>query len=88
MNEIMEKVEKIVKQVQKDPKMLAKFKTEPVKVVEQLLGVDLPDALVKNVIAGVTDALKNDGKKDGKEDDGKLDMDDLKGAANLLKKLF
>ena len=88
MNEIMEKVEKIVKEAQKDPKLLAKFKDEPVKVVEQLLGVDLPDALVKNVIAGVTDALRNDGKKGDKEDDGKLDMDDLKGAANLLKKLF
>ena len=87
MNEIKEKIEKVVKEIQKDPKMLAKFKTEPVKVIEQLLGVDLPDALVKNIIDGAMDALKNSGKKDeGK--DGKLDMDDLKGAANLLKKLF
>lgn len=84
MNEIMEKVEKIVKEVQKAPKLLAKFKDEPVKVVEQLLGVDLPDALVKNIIDGAKDALKDSAKKD----DGKLDMDDLKGAANLLKKLF
>lgn len=84
MNEIMEKVEKIVKEVQKDPKLLAKFKDEPVKVVEQLLGVDLPDALVKNIIDGAKDALKDSAKKD----DGKPDLGDLKGAANLLKKLF
>ena len=84
MNEIKEKIEKVVKEIQKDPKLLSKFKTEPVKVIEQLLGVDLPDALVKNIIDGAMDALKDGGQKD----DGKLDMDDLKGAANLLKKLF
>ena len=84
MNEIMEKVEQIVKEVQKDPKMLAKFKDEPVKVVEQLIGVDLPDALIEKIIDGAKDALKNEGTKD----DGKLDMDDVKKAANLLKKLF
>ena len=80
MNEIMEKVEKVVKEIRKDPKMLAKFKDEPVKVIEKLLGVDLPDALVKNVIDGVMDAIKDDGKKDDK-----FDLDD---AAKLLKKLF
>lgn len=84
MNEIMEKVEKVVKEVQKDPKMLAKFKDEPVKVIEKLLGVDLPDALVKNVIDGVMDAIKDDGKKDDKKDD-KLDLGD---AVDLLKKIF
>lgn len=92
MNEIMEKVQKIVGEIQKDPKLLAKFKAEPVKVIEQLLGVDLPDALVKNVIDGVMDALKNEGKaedkKDEKKDDGKLDMGDIADAAKLLKKLF
>ncbi len=79
MNEIKEKVEKLVKEVQKDPKLLAKFKDEPVKVVEKLLGVDLPDALVKNIIDGAMDALKDDKKDD------KFDLDD---AAKLLKKLF
>ncbi len=84
MNEIKEKVEKIVKEIQKDPKMLAQFKNEPVKVVEKLMGVDLPDALIEKIIDGVKDSIKADDKKD----DGKLDMDDIKGAANLLKKLF
>ena len=64
MNEIMEKVEKIVKEVQKDPKLLAKFKDEPVKVVEQLLGVDLPDDIVEKVVAGVKAKITADAAKD------------------------
>lgn len=93
MNEmIAKKVEEAINAIKKDPKLLAQFKTEPVKVIEQLLDVDLPDALVKNVIDGVMETLKNDGKADGqkdeKKDDGKLDMGDLADAAKLLKKLF
>ena len=33
--------------------MLKKFNTEPVKVVEELIGIDLPDDLVEKVIDGV-----------------------------------
>jgi hypothetical protein len=33
--------------------MLKKFKENPVKVVEELVGIDLPDELVEKVVDGV-----------------------------------
>ncbi len=49
-----EKIDKIVKTIQSDPKILANFQKDPIKVVEGLIGVDLPDDQIK----GVVDAVK------------------------------
>ena len=81
---ITKKIEEAIKAIKKDPKMLVQFKDEPVKVIEKLVGMDLPDEIVLAVIDGIKKDLTDDDKKD----DGKLDMDDVKKAANLLKKLF
>ena len=51
--DIKAKINELVEKIKNDPKMLAEFKTEPVKVVEKLLGVDLPDDVVEKVIDGV-----------------------------------
>ena len=51
--DIREKIEVIVEKVQKNPAMLEKFNTEPVKVVEELVGIDLPDELIEKVVDGV-----------------------------------
>ena len=51
--DIKAKINELVEKIKSDPKMLAEFKTEPVKVVEKLLGVDLPDDVVEKVIDGV-----------------------------------
>ena len=51
--DIKEKIEAIVEKVQKNPAMLKKFNTEPVKVVEELVGIDLPDELIEKIIDGV-----------------------------------
>ena len=51
--DIREKIEAIVEKVQKNPAMLKKFNTEPVKVVEELVGIDLPDELIEKVVDGV-----------------------------------
>ena len=51
--DIREKIEVIVEKVQKNPAMLKKFNTEPVKVVEELVGIDLPDELIEKVVDGV-----------------------------------
>lgn len=47
--DIKVKVEEIVGKVKKDPKMLEKFRSQPVPVVEELIGVDLPDDQIKKV---------------------------------------
>ena len=41
--DIKKKVEELVEKIQKDPKLLTEFKKNPVKVVEAIVGIDLPD---------------------------------------------
>lgn len=47
------KIQAIVEKIQKDPALLKKFNTEPVKVVEELVGIDLPDEMIEKVVDGV-----------------------------------
>lgn len=46
-------VEKAVKKLMDNPSLMKKFDKEPVKVIEELIGVDLPDDLVNQLIAGI-----------------------------------
>lgn len=46
---IKKKVDELVKEIQKDPALLKKFKEKPIKVVEELIGIDLPDDQIKQV---------------------------------------
>ena len=41
--DIKNKVEELVAEIQKNPKLLAQFKENPVPVIEKLVGMDLPD---------------------------------------------
>lgn len=47
--DIKAKVNELVEKIKKDPKLLEQFKEEPIKIVEELLGVDLPDDQIKQV---------------------------------------
>jgi hypothetical protein len=51
--DIKEKIEAVVKKLMADKNLMAKFEKNPAKVIEELLGVDLPDELVNNIIDGV-----------------------------------
>ena len=73
--DIKEKIEEVVNKLKSNPALLKKFDKEPVKVLEELLGVDLPDDLVEKLIDGVKiklaatkvgDALEGLGKLFGK----------------------
>ena len=46
---IKKKAEELVKKIQNDPALLKKFKENPIKVVEGLIGIDLPDDQIKQV---------------------------------------
>lgn len=46
---IKKKAEELVKKIQSDPALLKKFKENPIKVVEDLIGIDLPDDQIKQV---------------------------------------
>ena len=51
--DIKEKIEAVVKKLMSDKNLMEKFEKNPVNVIEELLGVDLPDDLVNNIIDGV-----------------------------------
>ena len=51
--DIKAKIDEVVNKVKSDGKFAEKFKSEPVKAVEDVIGVDLPDDVVKNVVDGV-----------------------------------
>lgn len=46
---IKSKAEELVKKIQSNPDLLKQFRENPVKVVEDLIGIDLPDDQIKQV---------------------------------------
>lgn len=71
--DIKDQVTKAVEKITKDPNMKEQFKKDPTKTVEQVMGVDLPDDVMKKVIDGVK---------------AKISVDKASGIAGSLKKLF
>ena len=71
--DVKEKVEEIVQKLQKDPALLKSFQDDPIKTLERVTGVDLPDDQLKPLIAGIK---------------AKLAATDIGGALDGLKKLF
>ena len=51
--DIKAKIEQVVGKLLSDKTLLNKFNQNPVAVIEQLVGVDLPDDLVNQLIDGV-----------------------------------
>ena len=62
--DIKAQIEMLVKKVTSDPTLMQQFKTEPIKAVEKVLGVDLPDDVIEKVIAGVKAKIAADGAQD------------------------
>ena len=49
-----------MEKIQENPKLLQQFKTEPVKVIETLIGMDLPDDQIEKVVELVKAKLDMD----------------------------
>lgn len=71
--DIKAQITTVVEKITKDPKLQEQFKKEPVKAVEQVLGVDLPDDVINKIVDGVK---------------AKLTADKASGVVDSLKKLF
>jgi hypothetical protein len=71
--DIKEKVDELVKKLQEDPALLKNFQSDPVKTLEQLTGIDLPEQQLQPVITGIK---------------AKLGAGQLENALDGLKKLF
>ena len=62
--EIKEQIEKMAKKVLEDEDLMKQFKKDPIKAVEKILGVDLPDDIIEKVVAGVKAQITADNAKD------------------------
>lgn len=51
--DLKEVIESVVEKIQKNPELPARFKKEPVKVIEELIGKDLPDEQIEPLIKAV-----------------------------------
>ena len=71
--DVKAKIDELVGKLQKDPAMLKSFQDDPIKTVEKLAGIDLPDDQLKPLVAGIK---------------AKLTAGDLGSKLDGLKKLF
>ncbi|MBR1932055.1 MAG: hypothetical protein IJ833_11430 [Lachnospiraceae bacterium] len=71
--DIKEQITSVVEKVTKDAGLMEEFKKDPVKAVEKVLGVDLPDDIVNKVVDGVK---------------AKITVDKASDALGAIKKLF
>ena len=61
MKDIKAEITRMAESVLKDEKLREQFGREPVKAVEKILGVDLPDDVINNIIDGVKSKISVDG---------------------------
>ena len=71
--DIKAKVTELVSKIKDDESLQKQFKENPVKAVESLLGVDLPDEQLQKIVEGIK---------------AKLAVDGVKGAVDKLKNLL
>lgn len=71
--DIKGQINKIVEEVTKNPNLKQQFDKEPVKVIEKVIGMDLPDDVVMKVVDGVK---------------AKMTMENVAKAADSLKGIF
>lgn len=71
--DIKAQIEKVVEMVTKDKSLLTQFQAEPVKAVEKVIGIDLPNEIINKVVDGVK---------------SKITVDKLSDTFDAIKKLF
>ena len=71
--DIKEQISKIMEEISKNPNIKEQFEKEPVKVIEKIIGVDLPDDMFMKIIDGVK---------------AKLTIDDVSKVADVIKGIF
>ena len=67
--DIKAKIEEIVEKIKNDKQIMAKFEKDPAAVIEELIGIDLPNDQVNDLVEAVK---------------AKITVDNLKGALGGL----
>ena len=71
--DIKEKIEQIAKKLLSDKTLMSRFEKNPASVIEEYVGVDLPDELVNQLVEGIK---------------AKITVDKVGNALGALGKLF
>ncbi len=71
--DIKAKIEEIVEKIQSDKSFASNFSQDPVKAVESLIGIDLPEDQLNSLIDGIK---------------AKVSLDKADGLLGKIKKLF
>ena len=71
--DIKEQISKMTDAIKNNPDIKEQFEKEPVKAIESIIGIDLPDDIVEKVIDGVK---------------ANLTVDSISKFADGIKKLF
>ncbi len=71
--DIKEQITSTVEKITKDKTLMDQFQKDPIKTVEKVMGVDLPDDTVKKIVDGVK---------------SKINVDKVSDALGGIKKLF
>ena len=64
MNNISENIKNIVNKIKNDKNFEKEFKNNPVKAVEGILGVDLPDDKIMQIVDAIKAKISADDVKD------------------------
>ncbi len=51
--DIKAKIEELTNKIKNDPQLLEQFKQDPIKAVEGIIGIDLPDDQIRAVADGI-----------------------------------
>ena len=68
--DIKAKINELVEKIKGDKNLLAKFKADPIKTIESIIGIDLPDETIEKIIDGVKAKIALDKLDDIKDDLG------------------
>ncbi len=71
--DIKEKINEIVEKIKDNADVKEAFEKDPIKAIENLLGVDLPDEAIEKIVDGVK---------------AKISLDKVADFASAFKKLF
>lgn len=61
MEDIKEKIEEVVNKIKNDEGFANKFKEDPIKAVKSVLGIDLPEEKINEIITAVKAKVNLDG---------------------------
>ncbi|MCI9536149.1 MAG: hypothetical protein HFG53_15350 [Lachnospiraceae bacterium] len=59
--DIKGQINNLMEEISKNPNIKEQFEKEPVKVIENVIGIDLPDDVIMKIIDGVKAKLTIDG---------------------------